>query len=429
MRRAEPVSPEEMTSVFRAAVRDSSAYGARDAAMLGLFLCSGVCGEDLLTLRYADYDPKTAKLSLPGASGETVALSDDTTAALERWLSVRGETPGPLFNPVRRPNRIDIRGIGKSQFCMVMKRRIGEAGVAPFTPDDVTRTRRLHASGQWFGYETRVKPAVSIHVTDETSRVAHDSMKLIVRVLSPHARARRTALIARLDFIALRVSGGRRNAFTFGWCSLRFEDLGRICRDLDELGTREAHFSRNALRLLVREGVRIGVMDSGLAAAMGACCPRRTPQAPALRIQAQDVAGIMRRCLDDASARGARDAVLVGVLWETGLRAPEALRLNWMDGADRLACVHRAGGAWGHCLTGLLGSALERWRDCRAAGTGKLLLSVTSAGRVTSSSMTSDQIGRVLEVRGRAAGLGRVLAGQLRASSIWYAMTGAARKD
>ncbi len=64
--------------------------------------------------------------------------------ALERWLMRRGLSDGPLFNPINKGGRIEVRRLSEQAIYIACHKRSAEAGLPPVSPEDLRRS--LHAS-------------------------------------------------------------------------------------------------------------------------------------------------------------------------------------------------------------------------------------------------------------------------------------------
>ena len=75
-----------------------------------------------------------------GHKERTVYLDDGSEAALQAWLTHRGDADGPLLCPVTRGGRIRITRLTDSSIYRAIERRRREAGVSSFTPHDLRRS-------------------------------------------------------------------------------------------------------------------------------------------------------------------------------------------------------------------------------------------------------------------------------------------------
>jgi integrase len=83
--------------------------------------------------------------------------------ALEAWLARRGVAAGPLYNPVNKGGRIEIRRLSEQAIYVACHKRASEAGLPPVSPEDLRRS--LLAS----------KPRAPMQKTGTSSAVAAQS--------------------------------------------------------------------------------------------------------------------------------------------------------------------------------------------------------------------------------------------------------------
>jgi integrase/recombinase XerD len=120
-----------------------SASGARDAALLGLLYGAGLRRAELVALDLADYDRVADSLRIQGKGNRQrlAYLAPGARAALEDWLLVRGDAPGPLFWPVLRSGRLaQQRRITPQAVLYVARRRSLAARIQNFSPHDLRRS-------------------------------------------------------------------------------------------------------------------------------------------------------------------------------------------------------------------------------------------------------------------------------------------------
>ena len=138
------LAPGELIGLLGVCQRDITAAGARDAAILGLLYSCGLRRSEVVKMDVSDYDPATLALTVRASKrGKTrvVPIENGARAALQDWLHVRGDAPGPLFvrilkNGEARPgHRLTAQGVYD-----ILSRRAEEAGVDSFTPHDLRRT-------------------------------------------------------------------------------------------------------------------------------------------------------------------------------------------------------------------------------------------------------------------------------------------------
>ena len=135
-------TPGELSALVRACVEDRSPAGIRDAAILAVLYIGGVRRAELAGLDLADYDPAPPTLRVLGKGDKErlVPLVGGAARAVADWLVVRGDHPGGLFLPLNKGGRVVGERIGGQAVYDILKKRLGQAGVAQLSPHDFRRT-------------------------------------------------------------------------------------------------------------------------------------------------------------------------------------------------------------------------------------------------------------------------------------------------
>jgi integrase len=141
-RRLPRLGIEEIRRLDRCCVEDRSPAGARDAALLALLYGAQLRRAEAVGLELSDYDPGSGRIRVRGADGRAVrrfAANEHARAALDRWVGIRGDEPGPLFNPVNKGGRIEARRLSEQAIYIACQKRALEAGLPPTSPEDLRR--------------------------------------------------------------------------------------------------------------------------------------------------------------------------------------------------------------------------------------------------------------------------------------------------
>jgi integrase/recombinase XerD len=143
--RGRALQPGEVRALFAACEDDDRkkpAMAARDAVILALLYGSGLRRAEVVGLEVADYDREGGTLKVRGKGNkERLAhLGDASQAALEAWLSVRGEWPGALFVSINKGGKLGSGGMSGQAMLYIARRRTAQASVAAFSPHDLRRT-------------------------------------------------------------------------------------------------------------------------------------------------------------------------------------------------------------------------------------------------------------------------------------------------
>jgi len=137
--RGRSLSRPELKALFQAC--GGGPGGARDAAALACMY--GCRRSEPVALDLDDYDPATGRMRIHNAKGSKhrdVYLTNGAKAAMDRWLEVRGDEPGPLLLPVDSVGRTDNRRLHDQALYQLCKRLALRAGIDHFSPHDLRRT-------------------------------------------------------------------------------------------------------------------------------------------------------------------------------------------------------------------------------------------------------------------------------------------------
>lgn len=143
-RRIRILSPEELRSLAATCERDNSPAGARDSALLALLFGAGLRRAEVVALDVAHYAPESGVLAVRGTasrSARRLTLNSEARQALNRWFGARGTVAGPLFNPINKGGRIEIRRLSEQAIYVACHKRASEAGLPPVSPEDLRRTQ------------------------------------------------------------------------------------------------------------------------------------------------------------------------------------------------------------------------------------------------------------------------------------------------
>jgi integrase len=137
--RGRALARAELAALFRACGPD--VRGRRDATILALVY--GCRRSEAVGLELADYEPTTGRLCVRHAKGgksRDVFLANGSKKAVDVWLRVRGNEPGPLLTRFDSTGRVVLKPI-TDQTLYQRCRCVAElAGIEPFSPHDLRRT-------------------------------------------------------------------------------------------------------------------------------------------------------------------------------------------------------------------------------------------------------------------------------------------------
>ncbi len=117
--------------------------GMRDAALLAVAYGAGLRRAEIVELDLSDYDVESGALKVrhgKGNKARMVYATNGAKTALDNWIELRGDTPGPLFVPVQRNGKRVMRRMVTHAVFKLLKRRAQQAGIEPLSPHDLRRT-------------------------------------------------------------------------------------------------------------------------------------------------------------------------------------------------------------------------------------------------------------------------------------------------
>ena len=91
----------------------------------------------------ADYTAETGAVKVRRGKGQkerTVFATNGAADALNAWIEVRGDDPGPIFVPVLKSGRIVKRRMTDQSVLLILRRRGRQAACKRFTPHDLRRS-------------------------------------------------------------------------------------------------------------------------------------------------------------------------------------------------------------------------------------------------------------------------------------------------
>lgn len=134
---------EEIDALLRVCTKDTTPAGARDAAMIALWAVAGPRRAEIVNLDVRDYDAETGAVKVRSRRGEqerTIYVANGAKEAMDDWLTVRGETKGPLFVPVHHTGKMRISRMTPQAAYNILRKRAKETGIEHVSPHDLRRT-------------------------------------------------------------------------------------------------------------------------------------------------------------------------------------------------------------------------------------------------------------------------------------------------
>ena len=128
---------------MRVCADDTSAAGARDAALIAVLYGAGLRRSELVKLNLTDYQALIRSLTVRSGKGgkdRLCYLESSAAAYLADWLLVRGDAPGPLFQPINKGGKLQPRSMADQAVLEMLQKRGKRAGLQAFSPHDLRRS-------------------------------------------------------------------------------------------------------------------------------------------------------------------------------------------------------------------------------------------------------------------------------------------------
>ena len=140
--RGRALTAGEISGLIEACQLDTSAAGARDAAMIALLRAGGLRRAEVCDLTLADYNADAGTLIIHGKRNKTreIPVANGAVGALADWLTIRGNEPGPIFTPINKGGKVIARHMHSEAIFNMLAKRAAEAGIKNLSPHDFRRT-------------------------------------------------------------------------------------------------------------------------------------------------------------------------------------------------------------------------------------------------------------------------------------------------
>lgn len=149
-RRPARLGVDELRRLSEVCLADLGPAGARDSALFALLYGAHLRRSEAVALDLADYDTTSGALTVRSPSSGKVrrfAANSNAREALERWIEIRGDLAGALFNPINKGGRIENRRLSEQAIYIACRKRAAEAGLPPMSPEDLRRAATAALAG------------------------------------------------------------------------------------------------------------------------------------------------------------------------------------------------------------------------------------------------------------------------------------------
>lgn len=141
------VSHGEFRALLATCQFDESPESPRDRLIFYLLYHGGLMLAELMAVTIDDlhFDQKTQRVTVRTGKAKNqksrrVALPNEALISLEDWLQFRGNQEGALLNPIKKPQRVEIKRMSGTEVRAACEKRAREVGVAFFTPDELRKS-------------------------------------------------------------------------------------------------------------------------------------------------------------------------------------------------------------------------------------------------------------------------------------------------
>jgi site-specific recombinase XerD len=141
--RGRAIKQGELHALFHVCTQDHSILGTRDTALFAVLYGAGLRRAEVVDLDVSDYEPETGALTVRHGKGNKARVgyaTNGSRTAIDNWLKVRGEQPGPLFLPVLKGSRMIQRRLSTQAVLKILRTRAAQAGVRNVSPHDFRRS-------------------------------------------------------------------------------------------------------------------------------------------------------------------------------------------------------------------------------------------------------------------------------------------------
>ena len=114
--------------------------GTRDASIIAVMYMAGLRRAEIVALDTTDFNDGELKVLGKGNKQRLLYINNGAYDALNDWLSIRGDAPGALFNPVTRAKKIQQRRMTEQAIYNLLLSRAEKAKINRFSPHDLRRS-------------------------------------------------------------------------------------------------------------------------------------------------------------------------------------------------------------------------------------------------------------------------------------------------
>lgn len=134
---------KEIQALVGACEKHSDPASIRNKALLLIALSSGLRCSELCALTIANIDLQTGQLLVANGKGRKqriVYVNRQATEAIQAWLAIRTNKPGPLFMRILKGQHLSMLPLTPNGITHLLQNLRKQANIPPFSPHDLRRT-------------------------------------------------------------------------------------------------------------------------------------------------------------------------------------------------------------------------------------------------------------------------------------------------
>jgi integrase/recombinase XerD len=258
-----------------------------------------------------------------------------------------------------------------------------------------------------------------------SAAVWEDSANPVASYLARLAKGSRRAQFAALNKVALLISSGDSHSQSLDWARLTYVQTAAVRTALSErYAPNTTKRMLAALRGVLKESWRLSLMTHDEYSRAADIAPVRGQLPPRGRaLNDIELEKLFKACQADQTVAGVRDAAILGLLYGSGLRRSEVVRLDIPDFDSESGVLTIRGKGKQARAAYVVEEAramLDRWLRVRGISSGPMFLPVTKSGHFRPQRLTCEGIAHLLAKRAGAANIAHISTHDLRRSFVTH---------